>query len=198
MELAVRDRGRVGVTLIELLIVLGILAVMYTLAASNLQDLIGRYRLNGAARELADEIESCRVRAITENREYAVQLALFDPTPDDGDWRDNRGRYEIRAGNAFVSSAEWETVVDGVHDLHDGPGDWRGVSIEPWTALAGPPGYGTADAIVLSPKGYVINPPTDFSDGVIRIVLRNKAAPITEQRVVRVDRGGGTRIAMVD
>jgi prepilin-type N-terminal cleavage/methylation domain-containing protein len=198
MLLAAGARDRSGYTLVELLVVVSLVAIFYAIASTSLGDLKGRYRLNAAARELAKEVEGCRVQAITENRECAVVLTAADPAPEDGNDRANRGAYEIRLGDAFRASSSWTSAPEGLHDLHDGPGAWPGVSIEPWTPLAGPPSYGLPDAVVLSPRGFVLNAPTDFHDGVIRIVLRNKSVPFPERRVVRVDRGGGTRIAQVD
>ena len=88
--------------------------------------------------------------------------------------------------------------VDGLTDLNQGPNDWNGVSIEPWAAIGGPGGQGLADHIVFSPRGYILNDTSDFTDGVIRVVFRNKNASFVEQRVVRIDRGGNPQIAAVE
>jgi type II secretory pathway pseudopilin PulG len=179
-------------------VVLAILAILGTLAFADLSELKGRYRMNAAARHFVSEIESCRVAAISENKEYALVLLESDPTPLDGDWRSNHGRYEIRSGDGLRNSSNWEPIVDGVVDLYNGPGAWTGVSIEPWEPLAGPANYSTPDSIVFSPRGYLLNAPTDFNEGVLRIVFRNKASRASEARVVRVDMGGGAMIAATE
>ncbi len=188
-----------GYTMLELLVVLVLIVVMGTLAASDLSRLKGRYRMNAAVQHFADMVELTRVRAITGNREYALVLQEFDPTPDDGDVFSNHGKYEIWEGEGLRNSANWEHMeTDGTVDLYNGPGKWIGVSIEEWDTISGPPNYNFPDALVFSPRGYLINDPTDFDDGVIRIVFRNKHSRIYEARVVRIDLGGGTQIAQVN
>lgn len=187
--------GRSGFTMLEVLVVVVILGLVATMAAADLSDLTGRYRLNGAARELAKTVESCRVQAISNNREYALVLVESDPSPDNGNSKENRGRYEIRVETSTSAGIGWETVTDGVFDFHEGPNEWRGVSIEPWAALSGASGSSPPDSIVFSPRGYVLNNPADFTGGVIRVVLRNKEASFVERRVVRVHRGGIAQIA---
>lgn len=190
--------ARRGFTLVELMVVLVILGILGALAFADLSALKGRYRMNAAARHFASEVDACRVRAISENKEYALVLLESDPTPLDGDWRGNHGRYEIRSGDGLRNSSSWEPITDGVVDLYNGPNDWTGVSIEPWEPIAGPVNYSMPDSIVFSPRGYLLNAPTDFTDGVIRVVFRNKAAGAPEGRVVRIDMGGGSMIAATE
>ena len=183
--------------MVELLVVVALLAIIGGMAVADLSGLMGRYRMNAAAREFQGQVGLSRVRAITENQEYAITLVTSDPTPLDGEDRLNWGRYEVKVGDGNRGSSAWVTVPDGVFDLKHGPGRHQGVSIEPWVPLGGPPAYNLPDSIVFSPRGYIINDPSDFSDGVIRVVFRNKAAAATEARVVRVDMSGGALIAGV-
>ena len=180
------------------LLYVAIVGLLATMAASDLSRFMGRYRMNTAAREFQDQVELSRVRAISENREYAMTLVTSDPNALDGMDRDNWGRYEVKVGDGIRASTNWITVSDGVYDLRHGPGRHTGVSIEPWVPLVGPPGYSLPDSIVFSPRGYILNSPADFPGGVIRVVFRNKAAGDTEARVVRVNIGGGAIIASVD
>ena len=179
------------------MIVVAILGILAVLAGSSLTALMGRYRMNGAAREFLKEVETCRVSAISENREYALRLLEFDPNPLDGNFRNNVGSYEILRGDTFRGSSVWERVTDGLHEFNGGPGAWTGVSIEPWQALQGPPAQAMPESLVFSPRGVLSNTPADFDGGVIRVVFRNKSAAEPEGRVVRVNSGGGAQIAAV-
>jgi len=186
-----------GFTLIELLVVITIVGIVSSIAASDLSGFIGRYRLNQAARELAGNVRDCRMMAISENRECALQLQSFDSNLTGGDWRANVGRYELRGADLSTGSLQWTPMLDGAVDLADGPGRQEGISIEPWAAIAGPPGVNLPDAIVFSPRGFAANVPSDFSaGGVIRVILRNKRSSLVEQRVVRIDSGGNVQIAV--
>lgn len=182
----------------ELVVVVALLAIVSGLAASNLSSLIGRYRMNSAARQFSKLVESCRVQAITENRQIAIQLRESDPTPLDQDARTNFGHWTVEIGDNHANSTNWDVVPDGYYSLNSGPHREFGISLEPWQPLAGPNGYDKADALVFSPQGYLLNDPADFVDGVIRIVFRNKAAPVPEARVVRINTGGMAQIAAVD
>lgn len=181
----------------ELMVVAAILAILALLAGSNLAGLMGRYRMNGAAREFLKEVENCRVLAISENREYALRLLEFDPTPLDNATRNNIGSYEVLVGEQMRGSSEWSRVKDGLHEMHGPEGDWRAISIEDWGSLAGPPAHAMPDSIVFSPRGVLLNVPTDYTDGVIRVVFRNKGAVEPEARVVRINSGGGAQIAAI-
>jgi hypothetical protein len=72
------------------------------------------------------------------------------------------------------------------------------VSIDEWDTINGPPSYNFPDALVFSPRGFMINDPSDFHDGVIRVVFRNKSSRLPEARVVRINLGGGTQIAQTE
>ena len=183
-----------GFTLLELLVVVTIMAVVVAMSASDLSQLMGRFRLNAAAREMASVVELCRFRAISANVEFALVLVESDPDAADGNSRSNRGRYEVHRANPSTTPVTWSVTNDGVYDFAEGPNERTGVSIEEWQSLQGSPGHALPDAVVFSPRGYLLNAASDFTGGVIRVVLRNKAAQFVEQRVVRIDRGGNVQI----
>ena len=172
--------------MIELLVVLVLVGVLATIAGADLNQLRGRYRMNAAARQFADTVELTRVRAITTNREFAMVLMEFDPTPMDMDIHSNHGKYEIRSGESLRNSTNWDPEPNGTVDLYNGPSKWTGVSIDEWEPINGPANYNFPNA------------PSDFSDGVVRVVFRSKASRVPEARVVRIDLGGGTQIAQVE
>ena len=178
----------------ELLVVVAVLVVITTLAAVDLSGLIGRYRLNAAATELVSVVKECRAKAITENQPVALVLLASDSSAGTVPWRDNVGRYEQRTGAGASGSMVWTTTANSAVDLDLGPGAQEGISIEGWTPLSGPQGFGLSDAIVFSPRGFVANEAADFPGGFIEVILRNGAAEQAERRIVLIDRGGNPRI----
>ena len=182
--------------MIELLVVVAIISLVAGLAATDLSSFIGRYRLNSATRELGRVVSDCRMTAISENRDCAVQLVTADSNLT-GPWRANAGRYEVKVAEVTTTGMAWSARPGGVADYNLGPGKQTGVSIEPWNPIAGPVGMNMPSSIVFNPRGFASNPPSDFAGGgVVRIILRNKRASTLEQRVVRVDRGGNVQIAV--
>lgn len=64
-----------GVTLIELMVTIAVLAVLLTLAAPSFGDFFQRYRLRGAADDVVSLIAISRAEAITRNRDVAIRFA---------------------------------------------------------------------------------------------------------------------------
>jgi len=82
-----------GLTIIELVVVMCILAVMVMISIPNIGRWLPRYRLRGAIRDVASAMQLARLGAIKENREWAIQFdtnaqtytVLRDNGPD-GAW----------------------------------------------------------------------------------------------------------------
>jgi prepilin-type N-terminal cleavage/methylation domain-containing protein len=64
-----------GLTIIELVVVMCILAVMVLVAIPNIGRWLPRYRLRSAARDVASHMQLARLGAIKDNREWSL---LFD------------------------------------------------------------------------------------------------------------------------
>ena len=67
-----------GVTLIELMVTVAVLAVIATLAAPSFSDFLQRYRLRGAAEDIASLVAGARVEAVMSNRAVGVVFAGAD------------------------------------------------------------------------------------------------------------------------
>lgn len=175
-----------------------IIIIIAGLAANDLTALMGRYRMNAAARDFAETVTLMRNAAIAGNREFAIHLVASDASPSDGNSRANVGRWELLEKDRAAVPPTWIPVVDGIYDLTERPNERNGVSIEPWDTINGPTGQALPNHIVFGSRGHLLNDASDFPDGVLRVVFRNKNATFVEQRVVRVDRGGNTQIAAVE
>ena len=66
--------NRKGVTLIELVIVMVIIAIMAVLMAPNIGAWLPNYRLRSAARDIASTLRTAQVKAVSNNRDYRVQF----------------------------------------------------------------------------------------------------------------------------
>lgn len=186
--------------------VVGILASMGWWAV---QDEVDRFRMMKAARLLQSDLQALRALAIASNRETRIVFtaadAALDPNaPQVGEWL-------LQAGNTNQGSTRWDTLPideDGGDDASegtrslsdDGADEAPHISLAPWPALAGP-GLGNADAIVFSPRGWVVNPASDFADGYVALRIVSKRSALrgrAEDAVIRVSRGGLTRLEVSD
>ena len=77
-----RNASRHGFTLIEMLAVMGILAVMISVSISAVQYLIPDTELTAAARELASFVEDARDEAIIEGRTVFLDYSLGEVASD--------------------------------------------------------------------------------------------------------------------
>jgi type II secretory pathway pseudopilin PulG len=68
-----RKKGTEGLTLIELIVVMCILAVMVLISIPNIGRWLPRYRLRGAVRDVASAMQLARLGAIKDNNEWAIQ-----------------------------------------------------------------------------------------------------------------------------
>ena len=78
-----RPRRSAGFTFIELVLVLGILAIIISFAIPSLDGLTPKYRLRTAARRLASQLENARVTAISRERWMGLRY-VFDDVSLDG------------------------------------------------------------------------------------------------------------------
>ena len=85
-----------GVTLIELMMAMGCLAILATLVVPNwIATAWPAYRLKNAARQVVSDVRYARMRAVATNRQYRLR---FDPVSD---------AYLMERGNAPDGSHSW-------------------------------------------------------------------------------------------
>jgi prepilin-type N-terminal cleavage/methylation domain-containing protein len=71
-------RGERGFSLMELLVVAGIIVVLAAVALPSIGTYVRNYRINGAEREVTSEIAATRSRAISRNTQAGVSFMVVD------------------------------------------------------------------------------------------------------------------------
>lgn len=198
-------------TLTEVVVVLGVLAVLAGLGYASMRDQLPRFRTVKAAKQLKGDLLDMRELAVHANRE--TRLVLQESAGDCTDGQSWGGRWILQIGNSSLGSTSWDTLPedsltdgsdddssDGVIDIGpDGNRATRHACLRQWGALAGPGGGDSGDAIVFSPRGWVRNPAADFgTNGYIALTLVNAdsvARGSADEVSVLVTRAGMVRLA---
>jgi prepilin-type N-terminal cleavage/methylation domain-containing protein len=198
-----------GVTLIELMIVVSIMIILSGLAGWTAHRLFPKYRSKAAAVEFAKYTDLCRMHSIRTNRECRITILASESTASAT--AANIGQYSISLGDKSINSTAWDilpedTFIDssddlqhqGIIDLSDGEHKQHDVSLVYSSGDIGGPRTGLSDSIIFSPKGYIINPSTDFnSEGYIEIAFASNVAlaeGIDDVYVVMITKFGMTRL----
>src|SRR2546427_9357490 len=70
------DRRDAGFSLVELLIVVAIIVIMAAIALPNIGQYLRNYRIKAATQQVAGEIQSARMKAISKNVNLGVVFAI--------------------------------------------------------------------------------------------------------------------------
>jgi len=80
-----------GITLIELIIVLAILSIIFSISIPQFNDIIARYELQTTARMVASDLRLAQQMAISKGEYYRILFDLF-----------NRDRYQLLSGTKMI------------------------------------------------------------------------------------------------
>lgn len=200
-----------GFTLIEIAIVVAVIGILSALAVINGESLLPDVRTREAAREFAKNIDYMRMTALRNNRETRICMDTYDSSPA-SITSANQGKYILYVGNKSTNSSSWDKMPGDLYDNSTDDDSSQAVidiskagqqhkikvSIGDWGSSIGGPFTGNKDCIVFSPRGWVLNPASDFnSQGFIEITFVNKitrSSGINHDYIVMIARSGMTRI----
>lgn len=119
---APRDRSA-GFSLIELLVVMGVIGVLAIVAIPNLRGYLRTAAIRSAASQLAGELTTARARAVSKNLHFGTVLVILSPTTyqfvieDDVDRTNGYTGTRIQVSTALADPAqrgELRTLPEGV------------------------------------------------------------------------------------
>ena len=188
-----------GFTLLELLIVVGIISVLSALGIWRTQELVPRMKTRHVARDFANDLEMVRMRAIMSNRETRLRITDYD-TNAASISSAYAGAWVLELGNKRIGSDTWSIINNSAYDISaSGYQDTKNVSLSySGGDLGGPTTCSCTDSVVFSPLGQVVNPSGDFtSNGDLVFTFVNKigrANGVVDDYQVRMYRSGMVRV----
>jgi prepilin-type N-terminal cleavage/methylation domain-containing protein len=108
-------RDKRGVTLLELMVVLAIVAVMAAVAVPSYYAMLPHLRVRGAARDVAEALQIARMKAVARNTTYIVQFNDHTGAP--------------APANYFSMGPEIGATSTFTKDLDSSKYGWKGVDI---------------------------------------------------------------------
>ena len=109
--------NRKGVTLIELIVVVAIIAIGAVLTTPNISGWLPSYRLRNASRDVASIMRVAQLKAVSNNTQYQV---VFNPgnstyvlqyRDTGGNWVDEGSTFTLPTGVNFVTTLVGDTAT---------------------------------------------------------------------------------------
>src|SRR4030042_2123566 len=108
-------RGEGGITLIELVVVMAIVAIMGVCLAPAIGEWLENFRIRQAARDIAANLQFAKMKAISSRMEYRVRFDLATEEylleKNSGSWTQDGGVFHVPRG---------VDIVRGTYNTHRG------------------------------------------------------------------------------
>ena len=112
--MSMRKRNKKGITLIELVVVMIIIAIGAVLLVPNIGGWLPNYRLRSATRDIVSTLRTAQMKAVSNNTEYQV---LFNP---------GAGTYILQyrdTGGNWINEGATQTLPSGIQISGPFPGN---------------------------------------------------------------------------
>ncbi|QWK21211.1 MAG: prepilin-type N-terminal cleavage/methylation domain-containing protein [Thermus antranikianii] len=136
--------GKRGLTVIEMLVAMGVLAVVLTLAATNLLGLRRQLTLEDAANTFAQNLQSCRTNALSWGDNCRIRITGSQSYV-----------MERKTDANFYSMVLQQSLPPGVSFANLSPGAW--LEFDPRTLLSTSPGFPSTGGNVVAPEVRITN-----------------------------------------